>query len=151
MSTEPPPVNTGEKQATRVQGRFARGHSGNSQGKPRGARLRYTRLAETMLEGEAEGLIRKLIELALAGDVTALKICVDRIVPPHRRPVNFKVQIPDDNEGLIHAFDQILKAVANGEVTPDEAATLAGIIESRCRVFEHVELIGRIEALEALL
>ena len=50
----------------------------------------------------------------------------------------------------MHAFHRILQAVANGEVTPDEAATLAGIIESRCRVFEHVELIGRIEALEAL-
>jgi len=151
MSTEPPPVNTGEKQATRVRGRFAKGHSGNFQGKPRGARHRYTRLAETMLEGEAEGLIRKLIELALAGDVAALRICMDRVVPAHRRPVNFKVQIPNNGEGLMHAFDQILKAVANGEVTPDEAATIAGIIESRCRVFEHVELIGRIEALEALL
>jgi hypothetical protein len=104
-----------------------------------------------MLEGEAEGLIRKLIELALAGDVAALRICMDRVVPAHRRPVNFKVQIPNNGEGLMHAFDQILKAVANGEVTPDEAATIAGIIESRCRVFEHVELIGRIEALEALL
>src|SRR5215472_4734591 len=99
MLTEPPPVNTGEKQVTRVQGRFAKGHSGNSQGKPRGARHSYTRLAEAMLEGEAEGLIRKLVELALAGDVAALKICVDRIVPAHRRPVNFKVQIQDDNEG----------------------------------------------------
>jgi Family of unknown function (DUF5681) len=151
MSIEPSPVNTGEKQVMRLGGRFAKGSSGNSQGKPRGARHRYSRLAEAMLEGEAEGLIRKLVELALAGDVAALKICVDRIVPTHRRPVNFKVQIPDDNEGLMHTFDQILKAVANGEVTPDEAATIAGIIESRCRVVEHVELIGRIEALEALM
>ena len=151
MSSELSPVNAGEKQATRVQGRFAKGHSGNSQRKPLGARHRYTRLAETMLEGEAEGLIRKLIELALAGDVAALKICVDRIVPAHRRPVNFKVQIPNNTEGIMRAFDHILEAVANGEVTPDEAATITGIIESRCRVFEHVELIGRIEALEASL
>ena len=52
----------------------------------------------------------------------------------------------------VYVYDSMqTSAVANGEVTPDEAATIAGIIESRCRVFEHVELIGRIEALEALL
>jgi len=31
------------------------------------------------LEGEAEALTRKAVELALEGDVTALRLCLDRI------------------------------------------------------------------------
>ena len=145
MSTDGQPANTG-----RIQGKFAKGHSGNCAGKPRGARHYTTRLAEALIENEAEILVRKVIELAIAGDIAALKICIDRILPARReRSVHFKVQVAKNGDGLMLAFDQALKAVAKGEITPDEAATIAGIIESRCRVFEHVELIGRIEALEA--
>lgn len=141
------PVNTG-----RIQGKFAKGHSGNSAGKPRGARHYTTRLAEALIEGEAEILVRKVIELAIAGDVAALKMCLDRILPARRdRSVRLKFQIAKNGDDLMLAFDQILEAVAKGEVTPEEAATIAGIIERRCRVFEHVELIGRIKALEAQL
>jgi hypothetical protein len=88
-------------------------------------------------------LVRKVIELATAGDVAALKMCLDRILPARRdRSVRLKVQIAKNADDLMLAFDQILKAVAKGEVTPEEAATIAGIIERRCRLFEHVELIG---------
>ena len=39
-------------------------------------------LVEQLLEGEAEVLIRKAIERALAGDGTALRLCLDRIILP---------------------------------------------------------------------
>jgi Family of unknown function (DUF5681) len=147
VSTEGEPVNTG-----RIQGKFAKGHSGNSAGKPRGARHYTTRLAEALIEDESEKLVRKVIELAIAGEVAALKICLDRILPPRRdRSIHFKLRVGTNGDGLMASFDDVLKAVATGELTPAEAASVAGLIESRCRVFEHVELIGRIEALEALL
>ena len=47
--------------------------------------------------------------------------------------------------------DAVLKELARGQLTPDEAATITGVIEKRCRILEHVELVGRIEALEARL
>jgi hypothetical protein len=46
---------------------------GNPAEKPKGSRHRITMLAEQLFEGEAEGLIRKAIERALAGDSTALR------------------------------------------------------------------------------
>jgi hypothetical protein len=56
----------------------------------RAARHRATLAAEALLDGEAEGLTRKAVEMALAGDTTALRLCLDRILPPRReRPVNF--------------------------------------------------------------
>ena len=75
-----------------------------------------------MLDGEAEALTRKAVEMALAGDTTALRLCLDRILPPRReRPVNFKLpnlQKPTDAAGAMAA---ITGAVAAAEITPSEA------------------------------
>jgi hypothetical protein len=71
-------VNTGHRDA---DGRFAPGNPG----KPRGTRHKATLAALALLSGEAEGLTRKAVELALAGDVTALRLCIERLVPPCRK------------------------------------------------------------------
>ena len=63
---------------------FARGKSGNLTGRPRGARNHTTIAAEMLLEGEAENLTRKSVELALNGDIHALLLRLDRIIPPRR-------------------------------------------------------------------
>ncbi|SRR6266404_2659259 len=78
-----------KNQQRRGRGRpFQKGQSGNPAGKPRGCRSKAALLAEALLDGEAEKVVRKAIELALKGDVTALRIVLDRIVPPRReRPV----------------------------------------------------------------
>jgi hypothetical protein len=36
------------------------------------------------LDGEAEALTRKAIERALEGDTTALRLCLDRLLPPRK-------------------------------------------------------------------
>ena len=74
-------AKTGSKQ---VNGRFAKGVSGNPAGRPAGSRNSATLACETLLEGQAEALTQKAVELALAGDPVALKICIDRIFPPRK-------------------------------------------------------------------
>jgi Family of unknown function (DUF5681) len=74
------PEKTGKKQDTR----FKPGQSGNPDGRPKGARNVTTRAVEALLDGEAEKLTRKVIELGLTGDMTALRICMDRITPPRK-------------------------------------------------------------------
>ena len=71
------PRNNGVKTRGRP---FATGNPG----RPKGARHRVTVAAEALLDGEAEALTRKAIELALAGDTIALRLCLDRIIPPRR-------------------------------------------------------------------
>ncbi len=67
---------------------FEKGRSGNPAGRPRGSTNRATKSAAVMLDGEAEALTRKAVELALGGDASALRLCLERIVGPHRgRPV----------------------------------------------------------------
>src|SRR6478672_5742857 len=75
------PVNTGRKQAT---GKFQPGRSGNPTGRPRGSRNAVTLAVEALLEGEYETLTRRAIELAKAGDMQALRLCLDRIAPPRK-------------------------------------------------------------------
>ncbi|MGA8649639.1 MAG: DUF5681 domain-containing protein [Xanthobacteraceae bacterium] len=83
-----------ERTAPKQRGRpFPKGCSGNPRGRPKGARNAATRLVEQLLDGEAEAHMRKLIEKAKHGDTGALRLCIDRIMPPRReRPVN--VELP---------------------------------------------------------
>src|SRR3979411_3456735 len=80
-----------ETTAKKQRGRsFKLGQSGNPAGRPRGARNKTTLAIEALLDGEAETITRKAIELAKAGDISALRLCLDRIAPPRKdRPVSF--------------------------------------------------------------
>src|SRR5450432_3287649 len=70
--------------------RFKPGQSGNPSGRPKGARHRTTVAIEALLEGEGEALTRKAIDLAKAGDMQALRLCMDRLAPPRKdSPVAF--------------------------------------------------------------
>src|SRR6516165_2074446 len=63
---------------------FETGHSGNPNGRPKGARNKATVMVEQLLDGELDALVRKLIEKAKAGDIAALRLCLDRLLPPRR-------------------------------------------------------------------
>ena len=127
---------------------FAKGNAG----KPKGARHKATLAAEALLEGEAEGLTRKAIETALAGDTGALKLCLDRLVPPRRdRPVTFDLPAVRSASDHPDALGAILSAVAAGDLTPSEAQAFAGIIKEHRAAIETAELSDRLAALEERL
>src|SRR5437763_9512382 len=88
------------------RGRYVKGVSGHPAGKPRGALNRATRLAAEMLGGDARALLRKEIELALAGDSMLLRHCVDRIIAPQReQPVMFEMPPEGDAAGLAETMN----------------------------------------------
>ncbi len=90
-----------------------------------GARHKATVAAEALLDGEAEALTRKAVEMALAGDGTALRLCLDRIIPPRReRPVRFKMPVLQSSADAVAAMAAIAAAVAQGHLTPGEASEL---------------------------
>jgi Family of unknown function (DUF5681) len=63
---------------------FEPGRSGNPAGKARGTRNKVTLAIEALLDGEAEALTRKAIEIAKGGDLAALRLCLDRLAPPRK-------------------------------------------------------------------
>jgi hypothetical protein len=133
-----------------VRGRpFRPGQSGNTAGRPKGARNRATLLLEALLEGEAEEIGRKLIELAKQGDGRALKACLDRLLPaPRDRPVCFSLPPIDTAADVPKASAAILAAVAEGEITPSEAMKLARLLETHRRALKVHELGMRVARAE---
>jgi hypothetical protein len=139
------PENAGSIQ----RGRFQPGRSGNPAGKPKGARNRATRAAEALLDGESEELTRKAIELAKAGDGTALRLCLERLIPARRdRPVNFDLPAIETANDAAKAMGAILQAVAAGEISPSEGAEVARLLESFTKALEIAAFEQRLTALE---
>jgi hypothetical protein len=102
-----------------------------------------------LLEGEAEALSRKAVELALNGDVSALRLCLDRIVPPRKdRPVCFELPAMTESKDAVTASAAIVAAVAAGELTPTEAAELCKVLDSYARTLQAVEFEERLSKLE---
>ena len=118
-------------------------------GKPTGSRHKVTQAIDALLDGEAETLTRKAIELAKSGDMVAMRLCLDRICPPRRdRPVTFALPKIETAADAKAASAAILQAVAEGELTPDEAAGLSKLLADFTRVVEVVDLELRIETLQ---
>ena len=102
------------------------------------------------MDGEAEKLTRKAVDMALEGDATALRICIDRIIPARRdRPMKFRLPDLASASEAATAMQAIIRAVANGEITPSEAQSVAGLIAVFVQAIETKELEERIAALEA--
>lgn len=127
-------------------GRFGSGNPG----RPAGARNRATRAIEALLSDEAEALSRKVIALAMAGDTTALRLCLERIAPPRKdSPVAFELPPVKSVADAAVAAGAVLEAVSVGDLTPSEATACMGLIDSYRRVLETTELELRLSALEA--
>jgi hypothetical protein len=141
-------VNTAGEQRGRP---FTRGQSGNPSGKPKGARHKTTLAVDALLDGEAETITRKAIELAKSGDTVALRLCLDRLAPVRKdRPVTFALPKIETTADLPKASAALLEAVASGELTPSEAAELGKLVEAHVRAIEATELQARLERLERL-
>jgi Family of unknown function (DUF5681) len=141
---------TAEKTPRKQPGRpFKPGQSGNPGGRPRGARNATTLALEALLDGEAEELTRKAIELAKDGDMAALRLCLDRIVPPRKdRHVAFSLPAMNGPADAARSLASVIAAVGDGELTPSEASELTKLVEGYARVLETVDHEERLKALE---
>lgn len=127
-------------------GRFTPGNPG----KPLGSRHRATQAVEALLDGEAQTLSRKAVELALEGDTTALRLCLERIAPPRKdSPVTFDLPKMKSAGDAAKAAAAIIQAVAAGDLTPTQGAHVMGLVDGFRRVLEVTEIETRLNQLEA--
>lgn len=116
---------------------FPKGQSGNPAGRPKGSKNKATLAVQALLDGEAEALTRKAVELAMQGNALALKLCLDRVYAPRReRAVAFAMPKIATAADLAAAMTAIADATAAGELTPAEAFDLARVADSFLRVIE---------------
>ena len=123
---------------------------GNSVGANKaGSRHRVTKAVEALLEGQHEALTQKAIDKALEGDGMALRLCLDRIAPPRKdAPISFPLPPILTAADTVQASSSLLAAVAEGEVTPDEAGRIMALLTAHRALVETGDLERRIEALE---
>ena len=128
---------------------FGEGNPGNTAGRPKGARNRATQALEKMFADEAQEITRKAIELAKDGDTVALRLCMDRLMPVRKdRPITFALPEIETAADLTKATRALLQGVADGEITPSEAAELSKLVDAHTKAIEAVDLATRLSALE---
>ncbi len=130
----------------RLAGKFTKGQSGNPNGRPKGLEDKRVAL-RLLLVPHTEKLIKKAVSLALNGDTTALRICIDRLIPPIRAK-DTPVSIGKLEGGLADQGRVVLDAVSSGRITPDEAGGLMQVISAQARIVEVDEIEKRVAALE---
>jgi hypothetical protein len=128
---------------------FQKGQSGNPAGRPRGIVNRATALAQNLLSERAEGIARKVIELAEEGDMAAIRVCMERLVPPIKhQPVAVELPPIEKPADSVEALASIAAAVAAGDLTAAEAAELAKVVDVYVRALDSKGFDERLSALE---
>jgi hypothetical protein len=115
---------------------------------PAGSRNAVTEMAQALLDGEADALIRKCITQALEGDGAAMKLCLERIVPRRGRSVRLAIPAIASAADIAPAMTAIAQAAAEGAITPYDGAELARIVESCVRALDVAEFERRLRELE---
>jgi hypothetical protein len=130
--------------------RFKKGVSGNPAGRPVGSRNKTTLACEQLLEGESEELIRVAVKHAKKGNIHALRLCLERVVPPRKeRSIHLELRPISSLQDLPIQFQDIAAAIAEGRITPAEGESISNILTSHAQTMERVEMDRRVAELEA--
>ena len=118
-------------------------------GRPKGARHKTTILAEKLMADDVTGVIKAVIDAARSGDMAAARIILDRLVPVRKgRPVEIELPPVKTAADVLAGLEAVLDHVAAGALSPEEGATVGGILEMKRRTLELVEIEQRVAALE---
>ena len=102
------------------------------------------------MAGEGEKLAQKVVELALAGNVKCLELCLDRLMPRRTgRPIDFTLPAVKEGQDVVVAMAAITTAVNDGSLTAEEAGQLVHILNGYAKAVETYGFATRIAALES--
>jgi hypothetical protein len=129
-------------------GKWVKG-CGPGPGKPKGKANNVARLLRGKWVDDAPAIADMIKEKALAGDLDAARIILERLFP---RPKDAPVELPDMPTGsLSDMTGRVVQAVAQGELTPGEGQALASILAQHARIVETAELEKRVDEIKAQL
>ena len=126
--------------------RYKRGESGNPRGRPKGAKDKRARYRE-LLEPHAQELIEKSVSMALDGDVAMLRLCMDRLIPTLRATDEY-IHLSGLGGTRTEQSQVLLKTMANGDISPDQALSILRGIVAQGQIFESDDLEKRVRILE---
>ena len=119
---------------------FKPGKSGNPAGRPKGIKDRRVALREKLLP-HADQLIEMVTTFAKSGDMAAMRIVMDRIIPPLKEePIHVTIPKIESAADCTQAQAAVVNAVATGDMLPSEGQAMSSLIEAQRRAFETTEL-----------
>jgi hypothetical protein len=120
-----------------------------SRGRPPGSRNQHTVWSEELIGQYREAVLRKCLAMALQGDSTAMRLCVERILPISKESrIRLKMAKVNTMAEVATAWNQVLQAVGRGEITPEQGQRLADLLQGRGRIIESEEMEARLRVLE---
>jgi hypothetical protein len=146
VSAAPPDPGSARKRRGRpfeVGNKFGRG-------RPRGSKNKISCNVRKLLGEHAEAVWRKVILMALQGNVPAQRLCVKYMPALDASPVYIDLPSQQTPRGLVMILDTVLHHVASGQLSAEDGKKIADIVERRRRVLETVEIDERVRAMEEL-
>jgi hypothetical protein len=117
-----------------ANGRFVPGQSGNPLGKKPGTRNRATVLREALRDGQDESVARVVIDKALAGNAVMARFVIGLLMPrPRDRAIEIDLPECGSAEDVLAASSATIQAMAQGEITPQEALSVTRLLEFRLK------------------
>ena len=124
---------------------------GNKMGKgrPKGSRNKRATQAQQILDQYTEPLMRKCVAKAMEGDMRAIGLCIERILPAMREP-GVRLRMPKLENVKDHdlAQQRIVGNVANGNITPSEGEKIHTMIQNQRNNVQDREFDARIAEVE---
>lgn len=128
--------------------RFAPGNPGGP-GRPQGSRNAASLMLDQLADGEASEILARVISKAKAGDLKAAELILARAWPQRKgRPVSISVPPVESAMDVLKALSAVLAAMGEGVLTPEEAALVGGLLESKRKALETVAIEERLSKLE---
>jgi hypothetical protein len=128
------------------------GQSGNPSGRPKGSRNKALLALQALLDGEADEIGRKAVEMAKTGDTAAMRLVMERLLPPRKdRPIMFTLPKLETAADAVKATAALVEAVSVGDITPGEASELSKLVDGFTNALKAEDLQKRVEAIEAAI
>ena len=90
--------------------------------------------------------------MALQGDSTAMRLCVERILPISKESrIRLKMANVSTMAEVATALNRVLQAVGRGDITTEQGQRLADLLQGRGRIIEGEELEARLQVLERIV
>jgi Family of unknown function (DUF5681) len=147
-ATPQSPAKNGGKSADET--RFQPGNPGGP-GRPAGSRNKATIALDKIADDAGEDIMTKLVEQAKSGDLRAADLVLSRIWPVRKgRPLTLAEPLPPiaTAADAVAVLGKLAGLVGSGEMTAEEGAAFATIVETKRKAIETVELEARMTAIE---
>ena len=120
-------------------------------GRPRGSRNKKAIELQQLLDEYLPALMRKAIAMALQGDVSLLRMLLDRKLPKaYGSPLKIGRLPSGTIEEVAHSHQTVINEVTSGNLTPVQALQIDSLLETSRKVIATVDVVKRLDAMEQL-